>query len=721
MKKISTDDILKKYGDKIDKQLNSNAVKSEGDYSKEYLKFKKDMMPSFSRYEKWAKSLGNLISIKLAEKDKNKIQNNLNIAHLDVTASQALTLAVMAFIISFFVGILLSAGIYFIIKGFPLLFLFLVLLASLFLFYYFYSFPSRLANKWRLKASSQMIPAILYIVVYMKHTSNLERAVRFASQHIKAPLALDFKKVFWDVETGKFSSIKESLDTYLETWRGYSNEFIESFHLIESSLYESSESRRVATLERSLQVILDGVYDKMLKYSHSIRSPLTNLYMLGIILPTLGLALLPLASTLLQGLIRWHHVFVLFNVLIPFFVFYLTSEILLKRPGGYGESQLLELSPLYPKYKSKKPYLVAFLICFPLFIIGFLPFFFQYTGLPSMLNLQKDYTFSQIGLEYFGETKLFDFQQTPSGTVGPFGPFALLLSLLIPFSIALFFVLSYSMKTKELIKARQGSKELESEFTGSLFQLGNRLGDGLPAEVAFTKVAESSKGTMAERFFNTVSINLHQAGMSLEEAIFNEKRGAIIYYPSELIRMSMKILVESVKKGLKVAARSLMSISEYVKRINKINQRLQDLLAEIISDMKSNMTFLAPLLAGIVVGLAGMITLILNKLQSIMALGDVGGAGINLGNISNITSVFDITKMVSPYFLQIAIGIYIIEIIFILTNTLVTVDTGEDKLKRKYDLSKNLRFGVLLYVATALIAIIALTILAAVALSGMVG
>jgi uncharacterized membrane protein len=183
----------------------------------------------------------------------------------------------------------------------------------------------------------------------------------------------------------------------------------------------------------------------------------------------------------------------------------------------------------------------------------------------------------------------------------------------------------------------------------------------------------------------------------------------------------MKILIESVKKGLKVAARSLMSISEYVKRINKINQRLQDLLAEIVSDMKSNMTFLAPLLAGIVVGLAGMITLILNKLQSIMSLGEAGGAGINLGNISNITSIFDITKMVSPYFLQIAIGIYIIEIIFILTNTLVTVDAGEDKLKRKYDLSKNLRFGFLLYVTTALIAIIALTILAAVALSGMVG
>ena len=69
-------------------------------------------------------------------------------------------------------------------------------------------------------------------------------------------------------------------------------------------------------------------------------------------------------------------------------------------------------------------------------------------------------------------------------------------------------------------------------------------------------------------------------GMSLEEAIFNLNRGAIIYYPSNLISTSMRILIESVKKGLKIAAQSLMSISEYLKNINKVEQRLKDLLAE---------------------------------------------------------------------------------------------------------------------------------------------
>ena len=95
--------------------------------------------------------------------------------------------------------------------GFPILFLVLMLIASFFLFYYFYSMPFRLAVKWRLKASSQMVPAILYTVIYMKHTSNLERAISFVAEHVEAPLSLDLRKVLWDVETGKYSSIKSKL------------------------------------------------------------------------------------------------------------------------------------------------------------------------------------------------------------------------------------------------------------------------------------------------------------------------------------------------------------------------------------------------------------------------------------------------------------------------------------------------------------------------------
>ena len=717
-KRLSADDVMQKYSGKLDKQVKTAKSKNVN-YSREYVKFKKEMAPELTRYEKWCQSLGKKVKLNVAEKDKDNIQRQLDIAHLDLQPWQPLTLSVLSFLGIFLLGLFLSIAVV-LIKGslaaFPLFFFFLITIFSVFVFSFVNGYPERLANKWRLKASSQMVPSILYIVVYMRHTPNLEKAVAFASDNLQYPLALDFKKVFYNVEVGKFPTIKESLDNYLETWRDYSTEFIEAFHLIENSLFESDNSRRISTLEKSLQVVLDGVYDNMLRFTHDVRSPLTNVYMLGVVLPTLALALLPLASAMLGGMLKWYHVFILFNLIVPFFVFYLTDKILLMRPGGYGESTLLERNPLYPKYKSRRGYSKAFLICLPLFIIGLLPLLFQ-TGFPTLIGFEQDYTFAELGMGLFGDYSFFGFEETATGTKGPFGVGALFLGMFLPIGLALFFSIAFKEKTKELILERNKTKQLEREFNNSLFQLGSRLGNNVPPELAFGRVAESSKGLRTEDFFRRVNYNIRQMGMGVEKAIFDSKRGAINYFPSDLIATSMRILIESSKKGLKIAAISLMSISQYVKNIQKITDRLKDMLAEIISDMKSNMTFLAPLLSGIVVGLAAMITAILKRLELAELAGDATGG---LAGLGGITGLFKMTTMIPPYFLQIAIGIYLIQIIFILTSALVTIDSGEDKLEKTHKTAKNLNKGITLYFLTALFATLALFILTAVVLGNLV-
>ncbi|MDP2672785.1 MAG: hypothetical protein Q8O84_03155 [Nanoarchaeota archaeon] len=705
-KKPDVKDILKKYGAKIEGKVGSEPV-TTGGYTSAYASFKQEMAPELSKYEKWCKSLGNIIKLKVSEKDAVKIKKQLDIAHLDVEPWQALGLGVMAFIAVFFFGLLFSAANLLITGNFPFLFFILTIFVAVFLFYYINGYPQRLANKWRLKASSQMVPAILYVVVYMRHTSNLEKAIDFASRNLQYPLSLDFKKIFYNVEIGKFSTIKESLDNYLETWRDYSVEFVESFHLIESSLFEPDEARRIQTLEKSLQVILDGIYDKMLKFSHEVSAPLTNVYMLAVMLPVLGIALIPLASAMVGGMIKASHVFILYNLLIPFIAFFMLDKIMLLRPGGHGESKLLEKNPLYSEYTNKSHYSKAFLICLPLFIIGLLPLLVQ-------MGIIPDFTFGQIGLGFFGEgVNFFDFKEVGGKLVGPFGVGALFLGMFIPLSVALFFSISYRGKTKNLIKERDKTVQLENEFNNSLFQIGNRLGNGVPPELVFGRVAESSRGLVTEDFFKKVNYNIKQGGMDVDKAIFNPRSGALIYYPSELIATSMRILIESSKKGLKIAAIALMSISEYVKNIGKIKQRLNDLLAETVSSMKSNMTFLAPLLSGIVVGLAAMITSILNQLN----LAQLEG-GAELGGVSNLTNIFDLTQVIPPYYLQIAIGIYLIQIIFILTSTLVTIDSGEDKLQRTNKIASNLSKGIGLFFITALVSTFILFVLSAVVLSG---
>ncbi|GAH94634.1 unnamed protein product, partial [marine sediment metagenome] len=77
-----------------------------------------------------------------------------------------------------------------------------------------------------------------------------------------------------------------------------------------------------------------------------------------------------------------------------------------------------------------------------------------------------------------------------------------------------------------------------------------------------------------------------------------------------------------------------------------------------------------------------------------------GGEALSFGNLDTILNIFEVVKMIPPYYLQIIIGIYLIQIIFILTRTLVTIDAGEDKLQTLNKTGKNFSSGIMLYFIT---------------------
>jgi len=114
-----------------------------------------------------------------------------------------------------------------------------------------------------------------------------------------------------------------------------------------------------------------------------------------------------------------------------------------------------------------------------------------------------------------------------------------------------------------------------------------------------------------------------------------------------------------------------------------------------------------------------MITSILSRLNFAGLQG--GGEGIaGIGNLSDLLSIFNMEEMIPPYFLQISVGLYIIQIIFILSGTLVMIDSGEDKLEKINKTGKNLIRGVFLYFCVGLISTIALFLLTSVVIGGLV-
>ena len=702
--------------------------------SEDFQDFKDEILPNhFNYYEKACNFCGNLITIKADPKKRQKLVESLETCHLNTTPEGVSAFAIlfpMAFMITFIIISFLVST--FLMGGESTMFFIIVsVFSGVMLIIPLSSFPGLLANNWRLKASNQMVMSVFYIVSYMRHTSNLELAIKFTSDHISPPLSIDFKKLMWNVETSKYDSMKQSIDIYLEGWKKYNMEFVEVMHLVESSLYESTDKKRLNTLEKALSLILESTYEKMLHFAQNLKSPITMLHMMGVILPILGLVILPLVVSFMDC-IFWYHISVLYNIFLPAGVWYLGKSILSTRPNGYGQADITELNPELKKHrdvdikffgfeKSVKPKYISMAIIAVFFLIGFSPLITY-----SILEIQGtnwDMIFDDVledGIVFTTDNEVITnakfsflgYRENDKGVVvGPYGLGSTLISIALPLGLGLGLSYYYDSKTKKLMLIRTKTKELEGEFAAALFQLGNRVGDGLPAEIAFEKVSEVMENTPSGRFFDMVTNNIATLGMGVEEAIFHKKYGALTKFPSALIESSMKVFVESAKKGPDVAAQSLINISTYIKEMHRVDERLKDLMAEITGSMTSQINFLAPLISGIVIGLTSMITTILNTLGNQLSgfQAQPGGAGSQPSG-GGLLDLFG--DSIPTYYFQAVVGIYIVQITFLLTQMLNTIQNGYDPLNEDYMLGQYLKKSVTKYCIIAFVIILLFNMIA---------
>ena len=706
-------------------EVTNGAVKEVKKYSSNYEQFKRENIPrTMSLYEKASNFTGKVLNIAPDKKSAEDLQKRISLAHLNITPTGVVSFAIL----SMAVFIILGGVIWLFTKS--LIFFGIAALVGLFVLTALMKVPEFFSNGWRLKASNQMVQCIFYMAAFMRHTSNLELAVRFAADRLSAPLSVDLKKVLWDIETDKYKTIKDSLDNYLEAWEEWNSEFIESLHLLEGSLYESSEDKRLSMIDKGLNLMLEETYEKMLRYAHELKGPITMLYMLGLVLPILGLVILPLLASFVTAEVPPLTVAMgiagVYNVLIPALLLYLTKVTLSNRPTGYGDMDIADQVPALKKYRSIviklgskdiliSPLMISLLVGGALLFIGAVPWMYQFF-VDEVTLLDPAKIINQPSKLIF-DFKLLDYRSGQiSGVVGPYGMGATMLSFLVTLGAGVGIGTYYLLRSQNVFKIRERVKKLESEFASSLFHLGNRIGDGVPVEAAIGKVAVRMKRMASGEFFKLVSNNITKLGMDIEKAIFDKKSGAINYFPSPIIESSMKILMESSKKGPKSASSALINVSEYIKDIERVNERLQDLMADIISDLKQQVGILAPAIAAIVVGITSMIISILGSLgQQIEKITERNSA--EQSAMEGFLEVFG--QGIPAYHFQIIIGIYIVQIIYIMTLLINGIESGSDKLSERYLLGTNLMRGTIVYTVIAVTITIIFNAIASSVVSGL--
>ena len=98
--------ILDKYKGKLKENIQEiDDYSPDKNYTKEYQKFRKEALTKkFTTYESLCNFSGRLLNIQPKEKNYNRLQSSIDIAHLNITPSGAYSFAILSAIILFLIA-----------------------------------------------------------------------------------------------------------------------------------------------------------------------------------------------------------------------------------------------------------------------------------------------------------------------------------------------------------------------------------------------------------------------------------------------------------------------------------------------------------------------------------------------------------------------------------------------------------------------------------------
>lgn len=632
-------------------------------------------------------------SISLGE-TQEKIDDATDLLVWEFDTTKIFMAAIMSAFITFFVAIGIFVVDAALQLNIPLIFKVGGLITPLLALYYVVQYPILQVQRKVINASDELILSLLYMVIYMRNSPNIEGAVRFAALNTKGPISHDLKRVLWETEVGNYTTVEESLTTYAKKWRPYNKDFIQSIELLIEATAEADPQRREQILAEAINNLLDGTREKMKRYARELRMPVSATFGIGILLPVLGMILFPLVASFMGGENLEVYLSFMYNVFLPVVLYIVIYHTLMRRPPTVATQNVeSDLLPKQGRYKVTildrsfdLPAVIPALIVF--FVLGSWSLLYYFNVATGNTPLPPN---AEAGVE-----------------VNTFTMFrSLMLTIAMSISLGVYLYLGNVQRIRKLREIG----EMEQEFPEALFQLGNTLGRGNPIETGIRRAIGNMRQLSIAEMFKIMSYNMNEIGMTFEQSIFDEEYGALRHYPSKLIESVMRALNKSAEKGTRIVSKAMMSISTYLKNIYRTEEEIEEQLSETLATMSFLAFILAPVISGVALGLGTIITKAFYQLEQIQSgiTGDVnttsdlasgptqtlaGGEGLGAFNVENA---------VPPDILQLVIGIYLIELSLLIGMFYVRLTEGENPIIQKMFTGKVLIVTPILYAITTLL------------------
>jgi Flp pilus assembly protein TadB len=621
--------------------------------SEEYRKFLEEEVVArkLSFYEKFCKFFS-FLKFPVPKKLEKRYRDEIEFTHLALEPAEIFSSSIN------FPALLILFSLPLAFFGYLEIF-FMFLITCGIILYFLLTYPHYYKFVFRTKASSETMLAVVYLVIALRIYKSLDKAVAFAAKNLTGPLGRDFKEALWEVYSGKRTSLVEVFDELSRKWRVENEEFSQALSMIKTSITSVEPEK---DLEDALNLVLTSTVTRMESYAREMKTPITLVNMFGILLPLLGLVVFPILFLMLPEIGKPEIMAFLYNVVLFLIVYLLLRQNLSLRPYSFHQPEVIKKMAGW----RKRSFLISFFV--GIVLIAFSSY---------LLFSEKILVFNekQFLLSLFLIASLFT-------------PFILYHSLLY---------IKNSEKNKTIL-------EIEAELPTALRNVSIILKTGKPIESSISEIIPKIKEMKIKNFFEKIISNI-KIGLSFFPAIFDEKFGAIKDYPSRMLHAMMSLIIEIGERGSIYLSHALDVMSTYLTDAKEVSEKTKDVLEEVSYDVKIQSLVLAPLTAGIVVGLTILTLAIFFYLGG--SLQSLEGYLKGMGSFKDIASggifgIFNFTKLISASYFQLIVGIYLLEITWLMSYFYGELTCGDDEVSKSKIFMMNLLIALVLYIAIVL-------------------
>jgi Flp pilus assembly protein TadB len=423
---------------------------------------------------------------------------------------------------------------------------------------------SKTEKRIQLECQGRAPELIGYMAMSIRLSPSLTRAITFAARNMDGPIGSGLKRILWNVYTRKFHSVEEPFTATATEWGKQNEDLKRALFALRSATLEATDEGRERSLDKAMDIVISGTKKKMEEFASSLSTPTTVLFALGILLPMILGAMLPMVS--LGGLDLSYRaegsgtsggihpllVVLLMDVVFPLAAFLYAFHILSGRPGVVGSIQFERRSD---------PWRWTALL---FVVLG------ASLGVFGVLNLNT------------------------------FGPYLIIWSTVLPVSIRLI------SKTHRMRKKTGETLRMEEEFPDVLFQLGTRISEGAPPEKAVMETARSLKDTSFGDLLHMAQHRMIVFDHTLERTFFGEA-GLFAGFPSRRIRATMRSFVEIAKKDSVKAGQMVISTSDHLQEIQRLDEDTRRSLRTSTESMRMTSLLFAPIVMGVTFSLYSLL------------------------------------------------------------------------------------------------------------------